>query len=310
MGDAVISAVTWDRRPFLFGVQKLRKARSVVRSDDREQRRAGLGEGQYHWPFMKRILLGAVCVASIACVTSIAGCSGSGSSSGMPQSIADGWPAKWCQAEPGNTKEKLVALMGPPTVATAGGMTWSAHRYQFNAFFDSDGTVRQLDINNYSLSAAEKAALACASVRTRRSVAAAARAAAAPAGPSRQSPGACSLVTGAEMSTILGAPVVAEANERPGKTRCIYTPASGISPSVDLSVDWGDGKAAMTATGMMERREPGLTSPYDGIGDQAAVIGPALMIRTGEDLVTIVFTGVTDAPAKAKHIFETAKPRM
>ena len=33
------------------------------------------------------------------------------------------------------------------------------------------------------------------------------------------------------------------------------------------------------------------------------------MIRTGEDLVTIVLSGVSDAPAKAKRIFETAKPR-
>jgi hypothetical protein len=55
----------------------------------------------------------------------------------------------------------------------------------------------------------------------------------------------------------------------------------------------------MTAMGMMGKHEPGLTNPYDGIGDQAATVGPALMIRTGEDLVTIV-----------KRIFETAKARM
>ena len=111
------------------------------------------------------------------------------------------------------------------------------------------------------------------------------------------------------MSAILGAPVVADPN-RGGKTECDYKPASGMSPAVKLTVDWGDGKVAMTAMGMMGKREPGLTSPYDGIGDQASAVGPALMIRTGEDLVTIVFTGVTGAPAKAKRIFETAKPRM
>jgi hypothetical protein len=61
---------------------------------------------------------------------------------------------------------------------------------------------------------------------------------------------------------------------------------------------------------MAEQHEPGLASPYDGIGDQAAAVGPALMIRTGEDLVTIVFGGVSDAPASAKKIFDTAKPRM
>jgi hypothetical protein len=66
----------------------------------------------------------------------------------------------------------------------------------------------------------------------------------------------------------------------------------------------------MASAGLMGRREPGLTNPYDGIGDQAAAVGPALMIRTGEDLMTIVFTGVIDAPAKAKRIFATAKARM
>ena len=111
------------------------------------------------------------------------------------------------------------------------------------------------------------------------------------------------------MSAILGAPVVAEVNNR-SSGKCIYKATSGISPYVELSVDWGDGKTAMTAMGMAEKHEPGLTSPYDGIGDQAAVVGPALMIRTGEDLVTIVFSGVSDAPAKVKRIFETAKARM
>jgi hypothetical protein len=117
------------------------------------------------------------------------------------------------------------------------------------------------------------------------------------------------LVTVAEMSAILGAPVVAEvAKQFNGK--CTYKATSGISPYVELSVDWGDGKIAMSAMGLVEKHEPGLTSPYDGIGDQAAAVGPALMIRTGEDLVTIVFSGVPDAPAKARRIFETVKPRM
>jgi hypothetical protein len=188
-------------------------------------------------------------------------------------------------------------------------MSWSAHQFQFNAFMEPDGNVEQLDINLHSLTPAEKAALKCAEVRTRRSVAAAA--APVTATPSRPSPRACALVSETEMSTILGAPVVAEANDRSnGRTECIYKATAGISPYVELSVDWGDGEAAMAATGMMGKREPGLTNPYEGIGDQAAAVGPALMIRTGKDLVTIVFSGVSDAPAKAKQIFETAKARM
>jgi hypothetical protein len=61
---------------------------------------------------------------------------------------------------------------------------------------------------------------------------------------------------------------------------------------------------------MAAQAEPGLANPYEGLGDQAAAVGPALMIRAGEDLVMLVFSGVDDAPSKAKRIFETAKARM
>ncbi len=114
---------------------------------------------------------------------------------------------------------------------------------------------------------------------------------------------ACTLVTAAEMSAILGAPVVADANDRSsGKTECNDKPVSGFRPAVTLSVDWGGGEVAMSAASMMGQHEPGLTSPYDDIGDQAAAVGPALMIRTGEDLVAIVFTGVGRARESQAHL--------
>jgi hypothetical protein len=94
-----------------------------------------------------------------------------------------------------------------------------------------------------------------------------------------------------------------------GETDCLYAAPSGF-PAVELAVDWGDGEVAMRASGMMNQREPGITSPYDGIGDQAIAVGPALMIKTGDDLVKLIFTGVDDAPVKAKKIFDTAKARM
>jgi len=50
-----------------------------------------------------------------------------------------------------------------------------------------------------------------------------------------------------------------------------------------------------------------IVNPFDGIGDQAISVGPALYIRTGEDLVTIVLTGVNDRPTVARKIFDTAK---
>jgi hypothetical protein len=121
---------------------------------------------------------------------------------------------------------------------------------------------------------------------------------------------ACEMVTEAEMSSILGVAVTAkDLTHSSGETDCKWSTASGF-PAVELEVDWGDGEVAMRASAMMNKREPGITSPYDGLGDQAIAVGPALMIQTGEDLMKMVFTGVTDAPAKAKKIFTAAKARM
>jgi len=136
-------------------------------------------------------------------------------------------------------------------------------------------------------------------------------AAAAPDTAPKPKPQACALVTAQEMSAILGSTVQAEPHEGSvDKTECIYKPAAGISPYVELTVEWGEGESAMTAMGAAGQMEPGLTNPYAGIGDQAAAVGTALMIRTGDDLVTITFSGVDDAPAKARKIFDTVKARM
>jgi hypothetical protein len=53
-----------------------------------------------------------------------------------------------------------------------------------------------------------------------------------------------------------------------------------------------------------------MVNPYDGIGDKAVSVGPALFIRTGDDLVTIVLSGVSDRPTLARKIFDTAKAGM
>jgi hypothetical protein len=124
---------------------------------------------------------------------------------------------------------------------------------------------------------------------------------------------ACDLVTAQEMTAILGSDVVAQPNDGSnGKTECIYQTGNpeGSSPYAELTVEWGSGEAAMTAMGMMGQIEPGIADPYEGIGDQAAAIGPTLMIRSGDDLITIVLSGVDDMPATAKKIFATAKARI
>jgi hypothetical protein len=121
---------------------------------------------------------------------------------------------------------------------------------------------------------------------------------------------ACEMVTATEMTAILGVAVSAkDTTHSSGETECRYAAPSGF-PTVDFAVDWGDGEIAMRAVNMVNAHEPGIASPYDGSGDQAAAVGPALMIRTGDDLVKLVFTGVEGAPAKAKKIFDTAKARM
>jgi len=253
---------------------------------------------------MKNVLMG------VAVAAALTACSAAGSEGEVPQvaqAAADAWPARWCDVQPGATREQLVAIMGPATNKSPTTMTWSAHQYQFNAFFDANGAVKQLDINTYALSKAEQAALKCDTIRTRATVArAAAKAAAKPA---HARLAGCALVTDKEMSDILGTRMVA-AERGGGNTECSYTPASGISPTVKLTVDWGDGKVAMASAGMMAKLEPGLSSPYEGIGDQAVAVGPALMIRTGDDLITLVLSGVSAAPAKARRIFDTVKPRM
>jgi hypothetical protein len=134
------------------------------------------------------------------------------------------------------------------------------------------------------------------------------------AAPSKAQVTACQLVTAAEMSMILNSPVVATPDDgSAGSTRCTYKtdkPITHTTPYVELSVDWGSGAGAMSATSALNQHEPGIADPYAGIGDQAMAMGPTLMIRTGEDLMTIVQSGVDDVPGTARKIFDTAKPRM
>lgn len=215
---------------------------------------------------------------------------------------------KWCNAKPGATREQLLALMGRPVTALDTQLIWEAPPLRFLAFLDANGTAKQLEISTHNLSESEIAALPCKPVRSRRAMML--EAAAAAKKPHTSTP-ACQLVSPAEMSTILGTPVVGKPDDRQGEfTQCTYRPASAIFPSVELKLTWGDGAAAMQGMGMAGKREPGLVTPYDGIGDQAGVAGPLLLIKTGDDLMTMVFSGVTGTPEKAKRIFDTAKARM
>ena len=121
---------------------------------------------------------------------------------------------------------------------------------------------------------------------------------------------ACDLIELDEMIAIAGKPVAATPDEGVGRTGCIWAPAGGGFPSIELKIEWGAGEAGMQAMGMLNRREPGLTSPFDGLGDEAAAVGPAVMIKRGEDLVTIVESGTEDPLATVRKVYDTASARM
>lgn len=240
-------------------------------------------------------------------LTLFAGCTDTHTAAaGTSQRAAE--TAKWCSAKPGVAREQLLALMGKPLTSLDTQLSWALPPLRFTAFLDANGTAKQLEISTRDLSDSEIAALPCKPVRSRRATML--EAAAAQKKPHTSTP-ACQLVSPAEMSTILGTPVVGKSDDRPGEfTQCAYHPASATTPSVELKLTWGDGAAAMKGMRQAGKQEQWLVTSYDGIGDQAGVAGPLLLIRTGDDLMTIVFNGVTGTPVKAKRIFDTAKAKM
>lgn len=131
-----------------------------------------------------------------------------------------------------------------------------------------------------------------------------------PGAASGASPGACTLVNAAEMSAILGAAVNATPKDRPSTALCIYQSAGGAGPYAELKVEWGDGRIAMQSSGLMGRKEPGIADPLAGLGDEAYAVGPTFSIRLGEDLMQVVFSGITGHADKARRVVATARPRM
>jgi hypothetical protein len=141
--------------------------------------------------------------------------------------------------------------------------------------------------------------------------AAGASAAASPAPePEKKSLTACEMVTAAEMSALLGGAVTAQNGPTNGQTACTYNPVAGISPYAELKVEWGSGEAAMMGASFANAHEPGLAEQSDGLGDQAVSVGPATMIRRGDDLVTVTLSGVDDIDARIRSIYALVDKRM
>jgi hypothetical protein len=140
---------------------------------------------------------------------------------------------------------------------------------------------------------------------------------------------ACDLVTASEMSAILGGTVTTSAggNERPpASTECIYASAGGSAPGAGLDdvagpnpyaeveVDWGGGdpQTLGTAAGLANSAAPAAADSLQGLGDRAyKVTADQVFISSHGDLMMIRFPRRSeDVNAKARKIFETAKPRM
>jgi hypothetical protein len=125
-------------------------------------------------------------------------------------------------------------------------------------------------------------------------------------------PKACELVSAADMSTVLGTAVAASADDRGGQTKCTYETAGGEigAPYAEVQLNWGDGAAGMKGAGAMESQLGPAMGDLAGLGDQATAVGPMILIRRGEDLITLVISGVSDSTAAAKSIYGLLNARL
>lgn len=124
-------------------------------------------------------------------------------------------------------------------------------------------------------------------------------------------PTACTLITAAEMTEMLGTTVTAEADDRPGQTKCSYSTAEEFGPYAEVELSWGDGEAGMAGAGIVANQlGTGIVSPYAGLGDQATSAGPLLLIRRGKDLIQLVISGIMDSTGAAKRIYGLLDERL
>ncbi len=71
--------------------------------------------------------------------------SGGDASSYPTAAQANEWPQKWCQVKLGMTLDQADQIMGKPTGSFSDQHDWQGFQWSFDAFINSDGTIRQLD---------------------------------------------------------------------------------------------------------------------------------------------------------------------
>lgn len=125
-------------------------------------------------------------------------------------------------------------------------------------------------------------------------------------------PTACELVSSEEMSGILGSTVAAAADGRGGQTKCTYEAAGAElgGPYAEVQLNWGDGASGLAGADAMESHLGDAMGQLAGLGDQATTVGPMILIRRNEDLITLVISGVRDPAAVAKRIYALLDARL
>lgn len=125
-------------------------------------------------------------------------------------------------------------------------------------------------------------------------------------------PTACELIPATEMSAILGSAVVAVADDRGGQTKCTYSSAGEEigGAYAEVQLNWGDGAAGMQGAGAMEPQLGDVMGQLAGLGDQATSVGPMILIRRSDDLITLVISGVPDNTAAANRIYGLLDARL
>jgi hypothetical protein len=118
----------------------------------------------------------------------------------------------------------------------------------------------------------------------------------------------CDVVTAAEMSKLLGSPVIAKPQRL--SSDCIYASVADVGPNAELKIERGDGEAAMQGATFANQFESGLANPLTGLGDQAISAGPMIMIRRGDDLISIMVSGVEDSLAAVRRIYAAVDAKM
>jgi hypothetical protein len=75
-----------------------------------------------------------------------------------------GWQAKWCKILLSATRDEVKsAMVDQPTQAFPGQDDWFGYEWQFNAFYNADGSIHQLDMP--STKPSEAAAYQCSEGR-------------------------------------------------------------------------------------------------------------------------------------------------